>query len=399
MDVSLPHQIVQPAATQNGTSNGTEVNTLTSRGKQIVDLVGATAFKTIPFVAAAAICPLGVGLTAFFVASGYTIIKYLTYTENLRKEIFLGIILAQVSADSQKPTEVCSENASTYALRFFKERLESLSNKPVFYLQNLCNRLGINAILHSYFDPVETPQDGDLVVFSQGMLQRAEIYRDNDQKVSKYSKYDVDPLKWFPHPVYRSASFFKSSTGEIAQIFRLRDEARSLPTLPHLPGFCEFNDEGSLVYQKNSENDASRKIYDTTYHTGSHIEENVGIHVLSHFDGIYAKCAHYAMTIALAGREEQITVSWEPTETMEFIRTHFTQTKTPVAGDVAVYFMDGVPVHFGIYVSADCIESKWGLSSVIRHAPFLVPHPYGDTINFYRLQESSFSPVLQVSAA
>lgn len=283
--------------------------------------------------------------------------------------------------------------ADSYALKFFGKKLEELSGKKLSRLQDKCTQLGIDSILLPYFKPVNVPRDGDLVVYRGGELPHAGVYRTSKPNWHSPEGGTVTS-KWSRgHTSQTDVFFISSDVGDVAQFFRIRDEAVSSPLpIPTLSGPLNYrtNKEGALIYLGTSENDELRTMLGKM--KVSFIPAKVpSICHLEHLNVFRGNCAKYAMVRALEVLEKDVTLPChEPSSTELFIKKHFVLTETPSKGDVAVYSRGTFPVHFGIYLSKDYIESNWGGAGTLRHPPFHVPHIYGDKIEYYKLNPESF---------
>ena len=54
------------------------------------------------------------------------------------------------------------------------------------------------------------------------------------------------------------------------------------------------------------------------------------------------------------------------------------------AGDLAMYFNDGVFKHVGLIGGNDRLVSKWGIGNLYDHRTFEVPESYGSEVRYYR---------------
>lgn len=74
-----------------------------------------------------------------------------------------------------------------------------------------------------------------------------------------------------------------------------------------------------------------------------------------------------------------------------FVEKYFEQTENPQLNDLVIYTYDEndlTMAHFGIVVSNEIVESKWGYSPEIRHHQLLnIPTDYGNAAWFYTLKK------------
>ena len=98
-------------------------------------------------------------------------------------------------------------------------------------------------------------------------------------------------------------------------------------------------------------------------------------------------CYSYALgQVFKTYKEPHIRLTEVNTGNIHILHHCFTVTTQPQKGDLVVYYdSSGFPVHWGIYISGDVIESKWGSSAVFRHPPFYVGNNYGHFIKCFRL--------------
>ena len=268
------------------------------------------------------------------------------------------------------PKEMSSED---YALSVL-----GLSDKHL----RKCQAYGISYIVHKYFEKIKTPQDGDLVVYGK---KHAGIFRDSkpnwnsprggtvESKWSHFTSPDV-----FQHDVFLVPAAF----GDVAKFYRQRKEKLPAKSLPSPSETMYEVKDGSYVFNPSDDNIKRRDDIDRTkaYELAKKYPQ---IQLLDYIQcPLGTLCFHYALGKYLktyVNNTEVIEGYFQPLD------QYFTATKDPKKGDLAVYYdkYDG-PTHFGIYLSENCIESKWGHDAVFRHAPFYVSQSYGDRIEFFR---------------
>ncbi len=66
------------------------------------------------------------------------------------------------------------------------------------------------------------------------------------------------------------------------------------------------------------------------------------------------------------------------------VKPHFSITTSPTKGDLVAYFTYAEsPVHWGVYMGSNYVESKWGKDYVYQHPIFYVDDGSGNYVRFY----------------
>ncbi len=298
-----------------------------------------------------------------------------------------------------------SLNSHQYALEKIGQPLEVLTGKSIKEIQHECATYGIEYFVGRFFNTVEIPQDGDLVVYYDyhrfyepihsgifRIIPSTGHFPHGGTVESKwYRGYRNDNPYVFQHDVF----FLPKHCGDVARFYRIKTaiEPKILPKHDSSNGPMSVRHEDGTFWFVEAP--ANRKIR-LTIDQNPHSEWNLLVTTLPQIECLadvpfFGACYGYALakifksgTKSIPSREEELIGT---SAKSELIETYFTITSDPEPGDLAVYSdRDGRRQHFGVYIAEDLIESKWGAGKVYRHPPFYVCSDYGNQITYYRLK-------------
>jgi hypothetical protein len=290
--------------------------------------------------------------------------------------------------------------------------LETVANLPLQELLVQSSAYGINYIIHLYFENVDQPEDGDLVVYESsktldkwnididaGKSTHAGIYRKSKPNWnSPFGGTIESKWSWWSNPyVFQHDVFFVPDfIGDSAKFYRLKKQAPlvSLKADPNKPTSPMFAIEDSHFCFKRTEENA---------HIRQEIDNTFGLMLSKKFPQIkkmehirfFGVCYHYAFGKIL--KTYSIPSNTPIQEEMKdyLLNKYFVVTTEPSEGDLAVYYQIlGYPIHYGIYKEEGIIESKWGSGAVYQHPPFYVPNEYGDILVYYKIKPEFTSETL-----
>lgn len=287
-----------------------------------------------------------------------------------------------------------------YALERMGNPLEEICGLPIKKIQHQCKRYGIDYFVNRFFDGVEQPEEGDLVVYYvQGKPFHSGIFQSNkpnEKRIgtveSKWDQGDFPTPFAFLHDIF----FLPPHCGNIAKFYRLKKAANPSPALPkhneaHGPMHILTADK-TFRYIANEANDKIRAILRKyPFEPLRVIAELPQIACLDEI-AFSGTCHTYALDKIFGPEMDKLPMDITDAdlfgkEDSKLLQKYFTPTVHPQAGDLAVYSnsSDSKHVHFGVYIADDLIESKWGMREVYRHPPFYTDKNYGDTLTYYRL--------------
>ncbi len=286
---------------------------------------------------------------------------------------------------------------ASYAISQYGQEIERISGYDLASLQAQTDAYSINYIIHQYFDSVTSPQEDDLVVYSEpkkeapcmpvGIFKNTEPNWNSPSGGTVVSKYNYNSQYVFQHDVFFTPDWY----GNVAKFYRLKKN----PVKPKQFKKAELKEGEFIEYSvsmdgficnKTPEKTALRQNIDTVKANNlSHTFPQIQILDQIDFHGV---CYSYAFGKFLNTYEvpEGIPSLESPTEIGKILTKYFDTTTQPEKGDIAVYYSGSTPVHYGIYLAKDLIESKWGPDPVFRHPYFDVPSCYGNQIKFFKLK-------------
>ncbi|MBY0529543.1 MAG: hypothetical protein K2P51_05060 [Rhabdochlamydiaceae bacterium] len=293
-----------------------------------------------------------------------------------------------------------------YITRTLGPQLESISDLTVEELVKQFHAYGQYYLLEYFFEPIDLPQEGDLVIYQGTEDSRPHygIFRESRRNWNSPCGGTVESKwEWWSSPyVFQHDVFFVPPTyGNVAKFYRVKSEKVDIDTLaikPHpmndyVPSVPSLNsntiynveEDGSLTFNRTKMNVERRKIIDE--YTG--IILNRKLPEIKHLSYIkfFGVCHQYAFGRALSTYPICPDMPEHKIYGGEILKKYFTVTTSPQKGDLVVYY-DSISIkHWGIYLGDDRVESKWGLGSVYRHHLIDAPSEYSDTIRCFRLKD------------
>jgi len=270
----------------------------------------------------------------------------------------------------------------------FQYAIEKITNVSKNNLVEPLNRYGIQHLVNIHFDPIETPLEGDLVVYydshdtpvHSGILRKAKTPNKPWTVESKWSAGFKVPYV-IQHDLFLLPDYF----GDTAKIYRWNHLKQPRPEAPTPSDrLLHVLKEGKFHFEQTEENLAIRQKIDDLWYPLDLARAFPEIHRTDiDFQG---QCSMYALFEILPGYQANDAEGIDLYNNSKLLNQYFSPTRDPQPGDLAVYLKDRTRKHFGIYMAPDLIESKWGKGGVYRHPPFYVESSYGDTITFYRLK-------------
>lgn len=283
-----------------------------------------------------------------------------------------------------------------YALSKFGEKIENLSGNSLATIFTLYRSYGTSYIINQYFDVVEEPQDGDLVVYPNGTLAdyiHSGIYKKDGEMVESKWSWGLSYFKVYYHEVL----YVPMGYGATVQFYRLKNnEHTSLTTsLPSSGPVYILSDNSYFVFCRNEVNANARLKVDRKIYCGHDTQEvekiSVNMEKMASEFGINTfniDCAVYAFSKIIPSYLSSPFASLTRATSNNLIEQHFMVVTEPKIGDLVCYYKKEssltLPQHYGVYCSKDLIESKWGCYPVYRHKPFDVLDIYGDYLRYYR---------------
>lgn len=290
-----------------------------------------------------------------------------------------------------------------YIIRILKQQLEATSGLSAEELEKQFRAYGKDYLLHHYFEPVDRPQDGDLVIYSDMSTPHYGIYKENTGNGATFNGGFVESKwSWWPSPyAFQHDIFFAPPQfGNVAEFFRMKRGRVNEDTLAMKPHKKDhqanrlssnttytLQDDGSLIFNKTAENVARRKIIDNNIFRGVDLHPVIPeLQRLCYinFSGI---CQDYAFGRVLSTYSFPAGMAHPSYHGHQILALYFTITISPQKGDLIVYERSDYITHWGVYRGDGIVESKWGVCPVYRHPLFDVPSGYGKTIKCYRLND------------
>lgn len=285
-----------------------------------------------------------------------------------------------------------------YILDWFAKSLELSSELMLDRLKVLLDQNKINYFIHEFFEPVDMPKDGDLVVYEDpfGDVHHGGIYRSGNSfpygGVVQSLKYSFSRGRShagvFQHDVFFNAFQYDN----LAKFYRIKNVCPYYPIVElwesEKDRFKKMYtvDDGIYHFNGTEENKALREKI-KSLNGESLIKEFPEIMSLSHIK-MHGVCSDYALKNVLKSFTPSLPFVGTG-ELPELLNKYFTPQKEPDIGDLVVYYWgEGIePTHYGIYFSDEIVESKWGKNFVYRHPIFYVDPVYGDTVKFFKVKE------------
>lgn len=273
-----------------------------------------------------------------------------------------------------------------YAIKHYGERIEHLSGYRIDQLQTQIKAYSICYIIYHYFESVNCPQEGDLVFYPTPRLDidpLLGILKKNGNVVSKYS---FDSLCVSEHALFFMPTFY----GNQAVFYRLKQHPLA-PEIYLFPSLAEprrtilYTIEQDYFTHDNTAHNKSLRAEIDKHLQSDLIERFPHIDILWHikFNGV---CYDYAFGKFLNTYTIPSDLSMTALRHPRTLLKYFDVTLWPEAGDLCVYYRRNKPIHFGIYLAENLIESKWGQENVHRHPYFDVPSCYDSRLKFFKLK-------------
>lgn len=293
-----------------------------------------------------------------------------------------------------------------YITRILGPQLESISGLTVEELIKQFCAYGQYYLLECFFEPIDLPQNGDLVIYQGTEDSRPHygIFRESSPNWNSPSGGTVESKwEWWGSPyVFQHDIFFVPPIyGNVAKFYRVKSERVNVDTLaikPHpvddrvfllsLSSNTTYNiqDDGSLIFNRTKGNIERRKIVDE--YSGNALNSKLPeIKYLSYIK-FFGVCHHYAFGRILSTYGMCTDMPSPEIYGEKILKKYFIITTSPQKGDLVVYYDSSSIKHWGIYLGGDMVESKWGSGSVYRHLLFDAPNEYGETIRCFQLKDS-----------
>ncbi|MBA2727726.1 MAG: hypothetical protein H0U49_06095 [Parachlamydiaceae bacterium] len=290
-----------------------------------------------------------------------------------------------------------------YITQVLGPQLESITGLSVEELVKQFCAYGQSYLLKYFFEPIDLPQDGDLVIYpgAEDSHPHYGIFRESSRNWNSPSGGTVESKwEWWRSPyVFQHDIFFVPPLyGKVAKFYRLKSEKVNVDTLaikthpvddnaPSLTSNMTYNvqDDGSLILNTTKKNIERRKIVDE--YSGNIL--NSKLPEIKHLSYIkfFGVCHHYAFGRILSTYGMCKDMPSPEIYGKKILKKYFTVTTSPQKGDLVVYYYSSSITHWGIYLGSDMVESKWGSGSVYRHAIFDAPSEYGVTARCFRLKD------------
>ncbi len=266
-----------------------------------------------------------------------------------------------------------------YTLSKMKKLLEALGLNFTT-IQTELAAFNMTYVLSKYFELVENPQEGDLLYY-EGTQNLSGIYTSSSQGWTVLVKL------YFMEPVITQRDFFllPSCYGNIAKFYRVKSHIVER-TYPCVQSMAIFNGN-TFVFDNTPSNrtirDRITKLFDTDL-----LEQFTEIRRIPIFS-FQGVCSNYAFTKIAGTNSTPVGIDSDNHGEMleKTVKPHFSITTSPTKGDLVAYF-DGIifekPVHWGVYIGSNYVESKWGKDWVYEHPIFYVDNKSGDYVRFYR---------------
>lgn len=326
---------------------------------------------------------------------GILIKDYIQLGEEYQKEGgFFKVIELSINEDFIKNNEYYLNPAYIFDYFIDKLKLSSiLSKEEMRFLLRLNT---FSYFIGEYFEPVDEPQEGDLVVYENyyGEIKHMGIYK---LDLNSGGEGIVESLVaiWGEGGIFQHDVFFLPAIGStmVAKFFRIKLEC------PHdvvvelwekkkdeFKGMYMVGENGTYTFNATEDNKLLRKKI-SSLHGKDLLKEFPEIQSLRHID-TFGYCINYAVKSALKSMSIHIPlVGYGGYDKM--LDEHFIPQTTPEIGDLVVYYwsLESEPKHYGVYYADEIVESKWGAGDVYRHPIFYVDNSYGNFVKFFRPKE------------
>jgi len=292
-----------------------------------------------------------------------------------------------------------------YVIHTLGHDLQAISGFSAKELCRQVNAYGVNYLIHHYFTCIKTPEEGDLIVYTDvkysqpqcGIYKNSKPNWNSSEGGTVESKWDWHSNPYvFQHDLFFTPPYF----GNVAKFYRIKSTPIRVDTLamrappkdhPRHPLASNqkftVQEDGSLNFNSSNQNKYWRQLISDTYPQDLP-KQFPGIKCLSHIN-FFGLCYHYAFQRILSSHATgAVGVKIEAYGNI-ILNDNFISTCTPQKGDLVVYFSSTRSniLHWGIYLDNEMVESKWGSQSVFRHHFFDIPIQYGNRVRCYRLKD------------
>lgn len=318
------------------------------------------------------------------------------------------------------------QESDEYLLRQLQVPLERTMDKSFPEILDLLRGYGISYLLYYYFDPVEMPDDGNIVIYTNtfGVITHMGIFR---TPLPKGTSSDGETVESYwpsrmarapnPHVFQHDPFFLPALLGTKAFFYSLRPSPRkgvipsalSLLSQPLDPELVDrvWGHHAFPIWHEPA------KIWTLPHYYGVHMKRKQNIDVyegkdleqkissikyLTHLR-TFGVCYHHAMCLLCNISLLPMYLEDRPYSTPVFLDRFTNVVRIPQRGDLVTYFSpqrQDYLLHYGIYVGNGIVESKWGAGGVYQHPIFFVPHIYGDGVQFRRLKNGYTSVSLRL---
>lgn len=292
-----------------------------------------------------------------------------------------------------------------YVTLALRDQLEAISGVSAEELYLQFSAYGESYFLSRFFDPVDLPREGDMVIYEGTNEYPAHygVFRESKSNwLSPEGGTVESKWNWFRSPyVFQHDLFFVPPFfGNNARFYRVKDqpvEVDHLAIQPHsadtsfaLPSLsCNqsytVQEDGSLTFNRSEANLLRRQTVDQYDSPNlAHLIPEIEFRTDIKFSGV---CYDYAFGRVLSTYDVCTEIPNPGMHGKEILEKYFTVTTQPQKGDLVVYYKSGSITHWGLYLEDQKVESKWGSGSVCQHSIFDAPIEYGDTVRIFRLRD------------
>ncbi|MEM1282303.1 MAG: hypothetical protein AAGG81_01975 [Chlamydiota bacterium] len=297
-----------------------------------------------------------------------------------------------------------------YVIRTLKSNLSAITALTTQEIISQATTYGVGYVTHYFFEPVDLPKNGDLVVYPNtvdsshrthcGIFRESKPNWNSPNGGTVESKWLCESSRYvFQHDIF----FVHPEYGNIVNFFRIKKDKVIVESLvihphknafpshrPHLITNERYNvcENGSLKYNATERNEERRESINNlcrTYLTKK-LPEIEYLEYINYTGGYHGICYDYAFERIFL-LHDPIDIPNAESHGVQILESYFTLTTHPQKGDLVVYYESNAIVHWAIYLENETVESKWGEDDVYRHHLFDVPPEYGDTIKCFRLND------------
>jgi hypothetical protein len=291
------------------------------------------------------------------------------------------------------PEERCQISSHAYALNILRDQLQNLSGLPISQIQNQADYYSMDYIVSQYFECIKLPEDGDLVVYYDGIkIMHSGIHRKSEPNWNSplggtvESKWGLFSSFVFQHDVF----FIPNVYGNTAKFYRVKKE-KAEATIPPKENnnMSILSEDGvTFIFDNDERNNEIRREISSHSLGYSLFSKFPQIREIKHIN-FMGVCSDYAFGQVVGTYRAPPGVDSDRHTDMhkKIVEKYFTVTTCPTKGDLVVYYQLNSPVHWGVYHGENLVQSKWGKGSVYLHPPFYVDKRYGDRIRYYKIND------------